>query len=73
MRRIRFGQYRALMLMHGHAINGSMSRQGTRLDSACDETQIGSLNGGALARATAHAQYRAKDETMSWRLWHDRD
>lgn len=56
-----------------YGITSSMSRRGNCWDNACSETLFGSLKVERLHGQRFKTRRQAKDETIAWLLWYNRD
>ena len=63
--------FRAMLAEYG--ITSSMSRKGNCWDNACSETFFGSLKVERLHGTRFKTRREAKDETIDWLLWYNRD
>jgi transposase InsO family protein len=63
-------EFRAVLNQHG--IRASMSRKGNCWDNACSETLFGSLKVERLHGERFQTIRQAKDETLAWMLWYNR-
>jgi len=60
-------------VLNEYGIMSSMSRRGNCWDNACSETLFGSLKVERLHGQRFKTRRQAKDETISWLLWYNRD
>ena len=65
------GAFRGVLQEYG--ITSSMSRRGNCWDNACSETLFGSLKVERLHGQRFVTRRQAKDETIAWLLWYNKD
>ena len=63
--------YRTVLKAYG--ITSSMSRKGNCWDNACSETLFGSLKVERLYGQRFKSRDQARDETLAWLLWYNRE
>jgi len=56
-----------------YAITSSMSRKGNCWDNACSETLFGSLKVERLHGQRLKSRRQARDETLAWLFWYNRE
>ncbi len=61
------------VVLKEYGITRSMSRRGNCWDNACSETLFGSLKVERLHGQRFKTRRQAKDETIAWLLWYNRD
>lgn len=59
--------------LNQHHITASMSRRGNCWDNACSETLFGSLKVERLYGQRFVTRRQARDETIAWLLWYNKD